>query len=496
MESERRLHPYSIVFAFLTQIRLFVVPGILVAVGASSRANDWWEWQPWMMALIIPNAIFALVRYFTYAYRYDESELVIKSGLLFRRERHIPYSRIQNIDAVQNVLHRILNVAEVKVETGGGETAEATMSVLPVAAFRQMREHVFAQRDTARREGAAAPPPAPLLALDLRELLLCGFIENRGAVLMAAGFGVLWETGLLDRFAGGAIGGRAIGRGVIRNIARGLFTSATVSWDRVALTLAAFAALLLFLRVLSMGWAVVRLYGFRVTLVGDDARSEFGLLTRVAMTIPLRRIQVVTIREGPLHRWFRRVAVKVDTAGGRESDEGESKGREPIAPILKADALHDFVRRIVDVDLSSVTWNGPHARAFRREVKGWLFLALVISAALGYLAGWYALPLVVPMTLWAVIAARQTIRHLKWAELDDAVVFTSGWLWRRTMIVRFSKIQVASVRESPFDRRSAMAALHVDSAGSAMRMPYLGRPVADALRERLAAAAAATEFRW
>ena len=54
---------------------------------------------------------------------------------MFRRVRHIPYSRIQNIDAVQNVLHRVLGVAEVNIETGGGDAAEAKMSVLPLAAF-------------------------------------------------------------------------------------------------------------------------------------------------------------------------------------------------------------------------------------------------------------------------------------------------------------------------------------------------------------------------
>ena len=89
------------------------------------------------------------------------SELVIRSGLVFRSERHIPYARIQNIDAVQNVLHRLLNVVEVEVETGGGETSEATMSVLPMAAFHEMRERVFAGSAHARRTTPAAVEPSP-----------------------------------------------------------------------------------------------------------------------------------------------------------------------------------------------------------------------------------------------------------------------------------------------------------------------------------------------
>src|SRR5687767_8600253 len=201
MLSERRLHPFSILFAFLAQVKAFVVPGLLVLVGASSRGADWW--QPWMMLLIIPTALGAAVRYLSYRYRYEENEIVIRSGILFRKERHIPYARIQNIDAVQNVLHRLLNVVEVKVETGGGETAEARMSVLPMSAFHEMRAHVFAEQRTGAVDAAAIPaaPKAALLQLSTRELLLYGFIENRGVVVVGAAVGVLWEFGLLERLA-------------------------------------------------------------------------------------------------------------------------------------------------------------------------------------------------------------------------------------------------------------------------------------------------------
>jgi putative membrane protein len=499
MSADYRLHPYSILFAFLTQIRLFVVPGILLAVGASSRSNDWWQWQPWMMLLIIPNAIFAVIRYATYFYRYDESELVIRSGLLFRRERHIPYARIQNIDAVQNLLHRLLRVVEVKLETGGGETAEATMSVLPIAGFQEMRERVFAERHAARPDATIAVGPTPLLALRLRELLLCGFIENRGAVLIAAGFGLIWELGLFDRLVAPLVGEPTIGRGVIRNFAASLFSSATVSWDRMALTVAAFMALLLAVRLVSMIWAAIRLYGFTVMLVDDDVRCEFGLFTRVAQTIPLRRVQVLTVREGLLHRWFDRVAVKVDTAGGREYEEVKSD-REHLAPILHRRALPEFVRAIVGVELTDVVWNRPHERAFRREVKPWLAMALVISIGLGFYLRWAALPLVPLLLAWAVVAARQTVRHLGWAETADAVLFKRGWILRRLVIVPLGKMQVVTLHESPFDRRMAMASVHVDTAGasggSVVHIPYLAASIAGALHLRLAAAAAGTQFKW
>jgi putative membrane protein len=504
MSSERRLHPYSIVFAFLTQIRLFIVPGIFVYLGAQRDESDWW--QPWMMLFILPNAAFAVFRHLTYRYRYDESELVIRSGLLFRRERHIPYARIQNIDAVQNVLHRLLHVVEVRIETGGGATAEATMSVLPLSALTEMRDRVFAERhpppSTAPEQGGVQPMAAvrPLLHLDRRELLLCGFIENRGAVLIAAAFGLIWELGLFDRIVTAFIGEEITSRGVLRNFVRGLISNATISWERIALTVIAFIGVLLLIRLFSMAWAVVRLHDYTLTLVDDDARSQFGLLTRVAQTIPLRRIQALSVREGPLHRYFGRVAVRVNTAGGRLEEQSANTDREYVAPILRREALDEFVRALIGVTVSGSAWNPPHPHAFRRELKGWLMTAAVLCAlAAGYLR-WDALPLV-PLTLiWAIVGARQTVRHLGWAETDEAILFKSGWLWRRTVVVRFAKMQTVTLHHTPFDRRMAMARVHVDTAGaaegSAINIPYLARDAAATLYGRLSLEAARRQFKW
>jgi putative membrane protein len=500
MSSERRLHPYSILFAFLTQIRLFVIPGILLAIGASSRSNDWWEWQPWMMLLIIPNAVLALIRYFTYVFRFDESELVIRSGLIFRRERHIPYARIQNIDAVQNVLHRLLAVADIKIETGGSDAAEATMSVLPLSALDDIRERVLAKRDG---ESIAAPdvaPAPPLVALRFRDLMLCGFIDNRGGVIFAAALGLMWEFGMFDRLGRWWFGG--MGDRPIRTLLRGLWSTATVSAERVAISIGVLVVLLVIVRVASMLWAVVRLHGFTLSLINDDLRREFGLLTHVALTIPRRRVQALTVREGWLHRYFGRVALRVDTAGGHaEGQEAQQEpDREYLVPILRKEAVTDLVQTVIGVDLRQVDWRPPHPNALRREVKRWLAAAVVIAAVTTGVAGWYAVAALPLLLAWALVVAHQTIKHLRWAETGDAILLTTGWLTRRTIVVRFGKIQVVTRHESPFDRRHAMASLHVDTAGassgSVMHIRYLDRLAAGALHARLAAVAARTELRW
>ena len=374
MPSERRLHPLSFVFDIVGQLRQLVVPGLVLLVGAGTAG---FGWQGWLTLLVIPYAIVAIVRFLTFRYRFDPAELVITSGLIFRNERHVPYGRIQNIDAVQNVLHRLLRVVEVRVETGGGDEPEARMRVLPLPALEEMRERVFAGRQASAAPGAAEetqPARRALLALRLRELLLAGFVDSRGLVIVGAAFGLLWEVGLFDPTIEFVFGENVSGRGVIRQAVRALFGGGVPSIGRMAILALAFAAFVLAIRVLSMCWSVIRLWGFRIDRTRDDLSAEFGLFTRVMATIPLRRIQTVTVRESPLHRLFSTASIRVDSAGSDAAERGAAK-RESLAPIVnRADLPRLLAEVLPDVDVTGVTWCPVDPRGFRRALKSSLIL--------------------------------------------------------------------------------------------------------------------------
>lgn len=530
---DQRLHPLSVLFSLAVLARTLVLPVLfLFLTGRSdsgsrdwsdwqvwipsrsdSGPENWWDWQVWMPLLLIPYAAYAVARYLSFRYRYEASEMVIRTGILFRNERHVPYTRIQNVDAVQNVFHRLLGVVEVRVETGGGNEPEARMSVLPVAAYEEMRRRVFLEKgaekgDTETPVGPATVPVSggrTLLAPPLRELALLGVVQNRGGVLFAALAGGLWNLlelanfPFIERFFGEEI--------TWRSIARTIFSSGEALVERAALALLAGAFLLLFLCLVSIVWTLVRLYGFRLTADGEDLRTEYGLFTRVTATVPLRRIQTLTIREGLLFRLFGRAAVRVDTAGGgsEQEGEGETRQREWLAPILRREEVPELLRQVLPelgiADMAEIDWQPPHPRAFSREIKAPLLIAALVSLASALLLQWWAFALLVVLAAWAFVSARQTVRHLGWAVTDEVVLFRSGWLRREITVARFAKIQAVALHESPFDRRTAMARVQVDTAGVGsashrVDIPYLARETALRLHDLLAARAARTAFRW
>lgn len=501
MPSEHRLHPSSFLFAVGGQLKNFLLPGIVVLFTAGVSGGNW---EIWLMTLVVPVAFFSFIRTLSYRYRLDEAELVVRTGFVFRNERHIPYGRIQNVEVVQNVFHRLLGVVEVKIETGGSHEDEARMRVVTQAAHQEIRARVFAHKRPPTVEEAvetASDQGATVLTLPMGELLLSGLIANRSAIVIAAAFGVIWELGLFDFVFTWVFGDKVTGRSIVAQVARAFVGRGYPSPWYLLLAIGTLSALFAAVTIISMVWALVRLYGFTLRRVGDDLLADYGLLTRITTTIPMRRIQTLTVYEGPLYRLFDRASVKVETAGGDAGEQGQAR-REPLVPIIRRADLDAFLRNVLpDIDVNVVEWERAAPRAVVREWRQSVILAAVFSLFFVVMLKFWTLLLFTALAALSILHARRYVAALGWALTDTAVLFRRGWIWRRLTAARFSKVQTVALHQSPFDRRHDMARVQVDTAGSiassdAVNIPYLPAPAARTLHLRLSAEASRTSFEW
>jgi len=494
MPSERRFHPLTVLFALGGELRNFIAPILFATFTARSRGGDM---QNWFLIFMIPSVLIAASRYWFSTYRYAETELVVRTGVFFKNERHIPYARIQSVDAKQNVFHRFFKVVDVKVQTGTGGEEEATLSVLPFEALEEMRARVFEGKraaagvaspegDVAGDSSVAAVDSAPvpvgttILHLPIRETALSGLLDNRGWVVIGAASGLFWESGFMDRYT---------------DRFESLQSFAQTSWTIVA---AIAVGLFVVSPLLSVVWAVVRLHGFTLTRRGEELLTEYGALTRVTGTVPLRRVQAVKIVRSPGQLLTGRASIRLETAGGGAQGANSS---EWVAPIIHVEKVSAFVTGLLpDVNLDLVDWQPADSRAGERRMRLAAYVAIVIGALSANWLEWYwAVAVTAVLATWGVVSARQYVRNLGWARNEHAIYFRSGWLSKSVTVVPVPKVQAVTFQESPFDRRWQMASVSVDTAGAgahAIDVPYLPRAVAEALRLAVATQAAATTYRW
>ena len=482
-----RLHALSWLFGLSGAIKQMVLP-LIALVFFNVRDNTPGPFGPWIVPAIVAFvAIRAVWVQLTFRYGFSPTGLVIREGMIFLNTRHIEYARIENIDTERGLLHRLLGVAEVRVQTSTGGKPEALISVLDLGDVQKMRERVFTDSKPAE-DTVAAPTEDTLLHLDIGELVRYGLIDNRGMILVAAAFGVLHEAGVF------VINQQLIDRMLHSSSAAGL--AALGLMVQIALGLLTILGAILAVRILSVILAIVTFYDFSLTRVAGDLRARYGLFTRVALTLRTRRIQAVHQNASLLHRWFNRVSLDVDLAG--DSGAGEGNGNDSrtktrwLAPVCPADAAPELIAAALpSLDLSGEPdWQplapGARGRIFRKTSL-WSVLILTVPAI------WYlqtgAIVVLLGCIPLAWLHAHLYVKNTRWALASDAVLFRYGWLNRRLSIVPRNRVQTLSVEASPFDRRSRMASLYVDTAGSSpmaagIRIRYLAADVA----ERLAAA--------
>jgi putative membrane protein len=488
----RRLHPLTLGFAAAGIARGMLWPALAGGLGFGD--GEIARFIPIFVAVLaVPALAGAALKYALYRWRLTADELVLRSGVLNRQNRVIPLSRVQNVEVRQSLLQRVFGVAELRVETAGaGAQAEAVLSVLALPQAQAARAELLAHRRAVHiavdaADGAERPAAPPLAALSTRDVLLAGATANEAGVIAAALAGALQ---FVDD----------VPIPFVESTAERVFARAAEGW----LVFAA-AGLVFFLLVgwlISIAGAVVRYHGFTLAVAGGELRKRYGLLTVHEASVPLERVQAVRVQESLVRRMLGLASLSIETAGGTP---GQAGGAEAFVPITRASEVARLVRGIfVDADYDAVRFLPVHpaarSRILRRALAvfvlfAWVPLWVVRWLELhpvGRVAPWLALLL--PL-LW--LLAEREYRSRGWALAPGYMLARAGVLTRVTWIIPDRKLQTLHLTSSPFQRRSGLATLVVDTAagGRQASVRDLGEATGRRLLEALAARVRAARVR-
>ncbi|MFB7057343.1 PH domain-containing protein [Streptomyces vinaceus] len=341
---ERRLH-------LLTPLRRAWVP-IGATVGVAVQQAD--QVQRWasglsvtlralaLAALVVVFGVYGFLSWWFTHYAVTDTELRIRSGLLFRRTAHIRLDRIQAIDVTRPLLARVAGVAKLRLDVIGTEDKDEL-------AFLEEREAVALRAELLARAAGFAPaeavslgeaPQRELLRVAPRDLLVSLLLTLSAWGALAAGIGVpvaVWW------FSGNP-------------------------WATIATMLPMLGGL----------WSgtVGRFLGefdWRVAESPDGLRLDHGLLDRAHETVPPGRVQTVRIVEPLL--WRRRDWVRVELAVA-----GSKNG--VLVPVASRAAARAVVARVLPgADLAALAF-GPSPKTGSRWVVPvwWRGYALAVSA--------------------------------------------------------------------------------------------------------------------
>lgn len=112
------------------------------------------------LAAILTGPAFPVViiplyfRYHTMRYRFTEEGVLMRWGVLFRREINLTYARIQDIHLTSNFVERWLGLARIQIQTASG-SSKAEMTIEGVLQVEALRDFLYSRMRGARGESAS-----------------------------------------------------------------------------------------------------------------------------------------------------------------------------------------------------------------------------------------------------------------------------------------------------------------------------------------------------
>ena len=116
-----------------------IIPAVAIAVAAVSAVGFVWAW--WLIGRRVRS----------YAYCEREDDLLVSSGILFRRLVIVPYGRMQLVDVTAGPIDRGLGVTTVQLHTAAA-TTDASIPGLEPEVAAQLRDRL-AHRGATRSAG-------------------------------------------------------------------------------------------------------------------------------------------------------------------------------------------------------------------------------------------------------------------------------------------------------------------------------------------------------
>ena len=166
----------------LKQVWPLFIPLLL---GGSSGSSIYSRIEIGLAGVGLLGIIPSVIAYFKYYYQLSDKELVINSGLLKKVKLNIPFERIQSVNFNQTFLHQMFDVTEVEIETAGSDSQETKIDALDMATANALRERILRLKAATRgdqaehvEEDISEASKHSILALDIRELLKVGLVQN------------------------------------------------------------------------------------------------------------------------------------------------------------------------------------------------------------------------------------------------------------------------------------------------------------------------------
>jgi len=456
---------WAVAFLALRTLRQVGIVQVLIGVGfVVSRS-------PSILVLLALVAIIgavlflvATLQWWRYTFRIEGTDLLVRRGVLSQQTLTIPLERVQSISLEQKLLHRVVGLEQITLETAGEQGAEFTIDAIeePVALELQRvtADHRITTAASTGVELRVEQPRGPeqqILRHTPNRIIKTALTQMpfAGLVLLAPLF--------------------AIGDELAEYIP---FDLPTVDGPRAGWWLAwAIPLVLLVGLVLSVMLNVIRVvlleWDLTVTSTPTGLRRRSGLLSKTNVATSIPRVQRITTEQRVLERLTSLYTVDLKTIG-------DVRLAVPGCNALEAGAVR------------SLAFGSPEGfetldrkvspEVIFQQTRNWGVISAILAAGLYWSMGAWSL-LFLLLTPWFWFETRRRTLHRRWDVSREAIADHHEFLgWRRFELL-LRKVNGVSLRQGLFERKRDLATVTLATAAGNISIGMIPLTEARALRD-------------
>ncbi|WP_225223816.1 PH domain-containing protein [Solibacillus merdavium] len=452
MSNEKyKLHPVTAVINVVKALKDLFIPIVIIIVANGFNFNldfrsetFFSEMIPLFILVIVVfgTMVNGLIKWWTFVYWYEDSELRVEYGLFVKKKRYIPFDRIQNLNYKEGIFHRLFKLVQVQVETAGSKSGkpEAELTAVTRAAaddveiqMKKAKQKTPIESELMEVVEEEESPSTILHKMKVPELLLLASTSSGIGVVLAGVFAVL------SQFAE--------------------FIPFDAIYDEVAFLMeySFIAAMILIALALMVAWVIsvgitfLNYYSFTVSKQQNRLIITRGLIEKKRVTIPINRVQAIKLVENPFQQMLGLASIAVESAGGGFSGEADKK--IILFPLIaKKEALKPLAELFPEYDFQLAKVIQPPKKAlpfFYRIDFIWLVPLIAAISYFFYPYGLLSLLLVLPIILLGIWQFKTTGYTLE----GQQITIVSRIFSRVTFFALKKRVQVTQGSQTYFQKR-------------------------------------------
>lgn len=370
----KHLHPLAIPVKLIQNVKDWI-PAI---IGVAVWRSHWYVW----LAVVTLIILWSLLDYFCWTYVLANDELVIYSGIFVKKQRHIPYQQIQNLQSQQWFFFKPFGVEQLAIDTGaqGKDASEVILPAVKVELAAAIENHRRAvqQADVVGNQHFEATPSTTNTSGNQRTAFDYQVSFRDLSVYALSNPNILGQIifiiAIVDRI------------GAHRYIDQLTDEAGSqIQHGSWLIVLSFVLILVLVLLAVNLLRIFLQYYHFRLTRIGQDLTIQRGLLQTSTLHVAINRIQAINIRQSIFRQVFGLTTLDLDLIADSTSNDDDKK--ITLIPVLS----NQTVYRVLHTLLASLPAEGPHLRHGDWYMT-WLFVRnamVIVALPLGGLAYFY-----------------------------------------------------------------------------------------------------------